>query len=122
MKKIILLMMIMGLTLPGLAPAAGSIAQAKLGKGIVDREIADETSTFALNETAYLWMRVADGEGETITVTWATDGQSFDVPLPVGSNSWRTWSSKKLHVAGEWTVTVTDSAGTTLHQATLTVQ
>ncbi len=122
MKKIILLMIIMGMTLPGLVLAAASIAQAKLGKGIVDREIAGETSTFALNETAYLWMRVADGEGETITVTWATDGQSFEVQLPIGSSSWRTWSSKKLHLAGEWTVTVTDSAGATLHQATLTVQ
>lgn len=122
MKKIILLMIIMGMTLPGLVLAAASIAQAKLGKGIVDREIAGETSTFALNETAYLWMRVADGEGETITVTWATDGQSFEVQLPIGSSSWRTWSSKKLHLAGEWRVTVTDSAGATLHQATLTVQ
>ena len=122
MKKIVLLIMAMCLTLPGLVLAAGAIAQAKLGKGIVDREISDESNSFALNETAYLWMRVVDGEGETITVTWSTDGQSFEVPLPVGSNSWRTWSSKKLHLPGEWTVTVTDVSGATLHQETLTVQ
>ncbi len=122
MKKIVLTMIALCLTLPGVALSAGSIAQAKLGKGIVEREISEETNTFSLNETAYLWMRVVDGEGETITVTWSTGEQSFDVPLPVGSNSWRTWSSKKLHLSGEWTVKVTDSAGATLHEATLTVQ
>lgn len=122
MKKFVFAMVAMCLTLPGLALSAGSISEAKLGKGIVDREISEETSTFALNETAYLWMRVVDGQGETITVTWSAGEQSFEVPLPIGSNSWRTWSSKKLHLPGEWTVTVTDPAGATLHQATLTVQ
>jgi len=122
LKKIVLLMIAMCLALPGLALSAGSVAQAKLGKGIVEREISEETSTYALNETAYLWMRVVDGQGETITVTWSSGGESFEVPLPIGSNSWRTWSSKQLHLAGEWTVTVTDSAGATLHEATLTVQ
>ena len=122
MKKIVLLMIAMCLTLPGLALSAGSVAQAKLGKGIVEREVSEETSAFLLNETAYLWMRVVDGEGETVTVTWSTGEQSFDVQLPIGSNSWRTWSSKKLHLPGEWTVTVADSAGATLYEATLTVK
>ena len=122
LKKIVLLMIAMCLALPGLALSAGSVAQAKLGKGIVEREISEETSAFSLNETAYLWMRVVDGEGETVTVTWSTGEQSSDVQLPIGSNSWRTWSSKKLHLPGEWTVTVADSAGATLYEATLTVQ
>ena len=88
----------MCLTLPGLALSAGSVAQAKLGKGIVEREVSEETSAFSLNETAYLWMRVVDGEGETVTVTWSTGEQSFDVQLPIGSNSWRTLYEATLTV------------------------
>jgi len=122
LKKIVLVVLAFCLSLPMLALSAGSISQAKVGKAIVDREISEETSSFGLNEKAYLWMRVVDGQGETITVTWSTGEQSFDVPLEIGSESWRTWSSKILHIAGEWTVTVTDSSGATLHQSTLTVQ
>jgi hypothetical protein len=75
-----------------------------------------------LEDTGYLWMRVVDGEGETITVNWTNGDQSYDVDLNIGSNSWRTWSSKILYLPGKWTVTVTDSSGATLHQSTLTVQ
>lgn len=122
MKKVLAVIAAFALWMPALVLSATAISEAKLGKGVVDREITEEASAFALNEKAYLWMRVVDGEGETITVTWATGDQSFDVTLDIGSNSWRTWSSKELHIPGEWTVTVVDSTGATLHQSTLTVQ
>lgn len=122
MRKMFAVIAALALWLPALVLSAGSISEVKLGKGVVDREITEETSAFALEETGYLWMRVVDGEGETITVTWATGDQAYAVNLNIGSNSWRTWSSKALHISGEWTVTVTDSAGATLHQSTLTVQ
>ena len=122
LKTVLSICLAFSLSLPVLALAAGSINEAKLGKAIVDREISEETVTFALNETAYLWMRVVDGNGETITVTWSNGSQSYDVSLAIGSDSWRTWSSKILHLAGEWTVTVTDASGATLHQTSLTVQ
>ena len=122
LKTVLSLCLALSLSLPVLVLAAGSINEAKLGKAIVDREISEETGTFALNDTAYLWMRVVDGNGETITVTWSNGSQSYDVSLAIGSDSWRTWSSKILHLAGEWTVTVTDASGATLHQTSLTVQ
>jgi len=122
MRKTIAVLAAFALWLPLSAFSAVSISNAKLGKGIVDREISDETRSFALEETGYLWMRVVDGEGETITVNWTNGDQSYDVDLNIGSNSWRTWSSKILHMPGTWTVTVTDSTGATLHQSTLTVQ
>ncbi len=122
MKRFVAAIVSVFLFVPALAFAAASISEAKIGTGIVDREIAEETSTFALDETAYLWMRVVGGAGETVTVTWSNGDQSFDVPLSIGSDSWRTWSSKVLHLPGEWVVTVTDSSGATLHQSTLTVQ
>ena len=122
MRRIIAMMAAFALFLPLSAYSAVSISTAKLGTDVVDREISGETSSFALEETGYLWMRVMGGEGETITVNWTNGDQSYDVDLNIGSDSWRTWSSKILHVSGEWTVTVTDSAGATLHQSALTVQ
>ena len=122
MRKIIAMVAALALFLPLSAFSAVSITTAKLGTDVVDREISGETSSFALQETGYLWMRVMDGEGETITVNWTNGDQSYDVDLNIGSNSWRTWSSKVLFLPGEWTVTVTDSSGATLHQAALTVQ
>ena len=110
------------LFVPVSAFSAASVSEARIGKGIADREISEESAIFALNETAYVWMRVVGGNGEAVTVTWSNGDQSFDVLLSIGSDSWRTWSSKILHLPGEWTVTVTDAAGATLYQSTLTVQ
>jgi len=121
MKRIVAVVAALALWVPSLVWSA-SIGEAKLGKGIVDREIADEASMFTLDETAYLWMRVVDGENETITVTWTNGDQSFDVNLNIGSNSWRTWSSKVLYLPGQWSVKVTDSTGATLYETTMTVQ
>jgi hypothetical protein len=122
MRRIIAMVAAFALFLPLSAFSAVSISKAKLGTDVVDREISGETSTFVLEETGYLWMRVVGGQGETITVNWTNGDQSYDVDLNIGSDSWRTWSSKILHVSGEWTVTVTDSAGATLHESALTVQ
>ena len=122
MKRFVAAIVSLLLFVPVLAFSAASISEAKIGKGIADREISEESATFALNETAYVWMRVVGGNGEAVTVTWSNGDQSFDVLLSIGSDSWRTWSSKILHLPGEWTVTVTDAAGTTLYQSTLTVQ
>ena len=110
------------LWVPVLAWSAATISEAKLGKGIIDREITEETNFFAVNGTAYLWMRVTDGAGEAITVTWRHGAEEYPVTLSIGSNSWRTWSSKVLHLAGEWSVAVTNSTGTTIYETTLTVQ
>ena len=37
--------------------AAGSlqVAEAKLGKGVQDRQITEEATTFAVNDKVYLW-------------------------------------------------------------------
>ena len=122
MKRFVAAIVSLLLFVPVSAFSAASISEAKIGKGIADREISEESAIFALNETAYVWMRVVGGNGEAVTVTWSNGDQSFDVLLSIGSDSWRTWSSKILHLPGEWTVTITDAAGATLYQSTLTVQ
>jgi len=122
MKRLVTVVCAVALWMPLLAWSEASIAEAKLGTEIVDRQLSGETSTFTLNEKAYLWMRVTGGEGEDITITWKHGADEYPVTLSIGSNSWRTWSSKILHLAGEWSVTVTNAAGAKIFETTLTVQ
>ncbi len=97
------------------------VSEAKLGKGVQNRQIADETTTFAVNEKAYLWLRVTGGPGD-LKVTWSIADHSDSVPLKIGGSPWRTWANKTLWQAGEWKVTVTDSADKVLKEMTFQVQ
>jgi Protein of unknown function (DUF2914) len=122
MKKIFATFIAVALLVPALASSAGKVAEVKTGKSIAERKIADESTTFSLGEQAYLWLKVEGAAGETLIVTWTHGDQSFPVTLNVGGTPWRTWSSKKLHLAGEWTVTVTDTAGAKLNESKITVK
>lgn len=122
MKKLLAAFAMLALFVPALAFAQNLVTDAKLGRNVVDREITDETTTFAVGEKAYLWLRVEGGTGETLKVIWKTGDQEYPVDLRIGGSPWRTWATKTLHLAGDWTVTVTDAAGNTLNEATLKVQ
>jgi len=122
MKKLFAAFAVLVLFVPAMAFAQNLVTDAKLGRNVVDREITDETNTFAVGEKAYLWLRVEGGTGETLTVTWANSDLEFPVDLSIGGSPWRTWATKTLHLPGEWTVKVTDAAGNTLNETTLTVQ
>jgi hypothetical protein len=98
------------------------VVEAKLGKGVQDRQITEEASSFAVNEKAYLWLRVSGGPADPIQVTWKAGEHTDTVPLNVGGPTWRTWSSKTLWMAGDWTVTVTDAGGQVLQEVAFTVQ
>jgi len=99
-----------------------TITEAKLGKGVQDREIIDETTTFALNDRVYLWLKVTGGPADSITVTWKTGDQTYSSKLNIGGSSWRTWSYKTAYTAGDWTVTVTDADGNVLKEMSFKVE
>ncbi len=122
MKKLLAAFAMLALFVPALAFAQNLVTDAKLGRNVVDREVTDETTTFAVGEKAYLWLRVEGGTGETLTVVWKVNDLGFPVDLRIGGSPWRTWATKTLHIAGDWTVTVTDAAGNTLNEVTLKVQ
>ena len=122
MKKLLVLCAMLGLFVPALAFPAGKVTEAKLGKSVVDRRITEETTAFAPGEKAFLWLKVEDAAGESLTVTWQVDGHSYPATLAIGGTPWRTWASKTLHIAGEWTVTVTDAAGATLNESRFVVK
>jgi hypothetical protein len=102
---------------------AGSlqVAEAKLGKGVQDRKITEEATTFAIDDKVYLWLKVAGGPAE-LKVNWKVDDQTDTVTLKIGGNPWRTWSTKTAFKAGDWTVTVTDAGGQVLKEIKFTVQ
>ena len=122
MKKLLTTLAMLALFVPALAFAQNLVTDAKLGRNVVDREVTDETTSFAVGEKAYLWLRVEGGTGETLKVVWRNNDQEYPVNLSIGGSPWRTWATKTLHIAGDWTVTVTDAAGNTLNEVALKVQ
>ena len=103
------------------ATAGLTVVDAKLGKGVQNREIVGETASFAVNEKAYLLLRVTGGPGE-LEVTWSHGDHSETIPLNVGGNPWRTWANKTLWTAGDWKVTVTDGDGQMLEEISFQVR
>ncbi len=99
-----------------------AVAAAKLGREVVDREIVDETSTFAMNERVYLWLKVTGAADDSVTVTWKHDDLTYDYTLTIGGSPWRTWAYKTAWKAGDWMVTVTDSDGNVLKEMTFKVE
>ncbi|MFQ5798093.1 MAG: DUF2914 domain-containing protein [Bacteroidota bacterium] len=98
------------------------VAEAKLGKDVVDREIADETSTFAVNDRVYLWLKVTGGSADSVAVTWKHEDLSYSYTLKIGGSPWRTWAYKTAWKAGDWTVIVTDSDDNVLKEMNFKVE
>jgi hypothetical protein len=96
--------------------AAGSlqIAEAKLGTNVENRELTGEDSTFALNSKVFLWMKVTGGASDQISVIWKNGEMTHSTTLMIGGSPWRTWATKTATKAGEWSVSVTDTAGNVL--------
>jgi hypothetical protein len=98
------------------------VEEAVLGTGVEDRMIVGEAKEFMLNEKVYLWLKVAGGPAEDLTVTWKSGGMSYDTKLNIGGSPWRTWAYKTAAFTGAWTVTVTDASGKLLQELTFTVK
>ncbi|HEX7047897.1 MAG TPA: DUF2914 domain-containing protein [Gammaproteobacteria bacterium] len=109
------------------AGAEPEVARAQFTSKVENREPVDEVSQEfqAEQEPLYFFTEVKNAAGETITHRWMHNGEVVaEVPLQVGSDSWRTWSSKEFipEWEGEWTVEVVDSQGNTLVEESVTVQ
>jgi hypothetical protein len=67
---------------------------------------------------------VVDHANTSIVHEWHHDGVlEAEVELNVGSNSWRTYSSKQIHhmATGDWTVRVVNTNGEQLAEHPFTV-
>jgi DUF2914 family protein len=111
------------LSLPLVLQAEGlQVVDAKLGKGVQDRQITEEATTFAVNDKVYLWLKIAGGPADGVKVNWKLGDKVEPYTLKVGGNPWRTYASKTAYKPGEWTVTVTDANDQVLKEMKFTVQ
>lgn len=85
-----------------------------------------ETAPLSTNELLF-FTAIQDGNGEQLHHIWSYNGNPIaDVPLAVGSDYWRTWSSKSfagldLAPGGQWQVKVSTESGCQLGTWTLTL-
>jgi len=98
------------------------LVDAKLGKDVKDKMIADEDTIFALNSKVFLWLKLSGGANEEITVTWKHATVTHETKLTVGGSPWRTWAVKTAYKTGDWSVTVTDKEGKVLKEMNFKVQ
>jgi hypothetical protein len=97
------------------------VKEAKLGKGVENRLLTEESTAFATNSKIYLWMKLSGGTGN-VTVTWKNGTHTHSNELAVSGNPWRTWAYATAYYPGNWTVSVTDDKGTSLKEMAFTVQ
>lgn len=124
MKKLfpLLVLVASGFTLPSASAEGLQVADAKLGKGVQDRNITEEATTFAVNDKVFLWVKLTGGGSDAVKVSWKVGDATDTVTLKVGGSPWRTWSSKTAWKAGDWTVTITDASDQVLKELKFTVQ
>jgi hypothetical protein len=124
MKKLIPLLVLIasGFLLPAASAEGLQVADAKLGKGVQDRNITEEATTFAVNDKVYLWVKLTGSGSDAVKVNWKVGDSTDTVTLKVGGSPWRTWSSKTAWKAGDWTVTITDASDQVLKELKFTVQ
>ena len=107
---------------PQQTPAGGiQIEDAKLGKEIKNKQIADETSEFALNDKVYLWVKTTGGSGQSLVVSWKNGDQVTKRNMAIGGSPWRSWGYKIASLPGNWTVTIADLKGTVLKELSFKV-
>jgi hypothetical protein len=124
-----------GLLIPALAFAetvtdnsCPTLVSAAFTTAVEEREPLAQLTTAPLSVNELLFFTaIQDGNGEQLHHTWSYNGEPIvDVPLAVGSDYWRTWSSKTfagldLAPGGQWQVNVSTESGCELGNWTLTL-
>jgi len=109
---------------PAAAPSTATV-EAVLARSVVDRAPQDTGTAFPDSVgTLVLWMRVTDGNGQTLHHVWFHGGdQVGDVPLTIGGSPWRSWSRKSIpaDAKGAWHVEIRDEAGNVIKRVDFTV-
>jgi hypothetical protein len=108
------------------AAAASSVSiEAVLTRNVVDRQPADSATSFLPDVgQIVLWMRATGAEGQVLHHVWFHgESELGNVPLTIGSPSWRSWTRKTISpdMTGAWHVEIRDAAGTVLKRIDFTI-
>ncbi|PLX78929.1 MAG: hypothetical protein C0615_03115 [Desulfuromonas sp.] len=126
--RLIYLLAMVALLLPTAVFAADSPEIMRCGfcTSIEEREPVDTPETIEQGQqTAYFFTEVANGSGQSLTHKWYfNDVPIAEIPLKVGTDRWRTWSTKQVwHLTpGTIKVQVSDTGGKILAEETITIQ
>jgi len=108
--------------LKNLAKSNRYVARAQLTRAIQGREPMDKLSDVLYTDQnitrLYYFTELQHLRGQRITHQWEYQGKVMArIPFRIGSNRWRTYSSKRLNksMLGNWQVVVTDEHGRVLH-------
>ena len=96
----------------------GVVARAQFTREIRNLEPIDAVFTLTNDVTRIAYFtEIHDMAGQTVVHRWEYDGRIIlEVPIEVGSDRWRAYSTKTLPPSwtGEWKVSVVDAEGHTL--------
>lgn len=106
------------------------ISRSRLSYLVENREPVEEKKEFLLNERAYFFNEFVEVGNETkkINHKWyhfdkeGNKNLIATVTLDIRGKRWRTWSSKKLYLKGEWQVEVEDNNGNVILTENLKVK
>jgi len=127
MKQLVLVLIALTMLVPVPVIAAGdaSVSRAVFTTSLNDREPANDLQTVPYGEkTVYFFTEVLNASGSSVTHLWTyNDIEIARIKLNIGSDQWRTWSSKQIwHLTpGEIKVQVLDPDNMILAEKTLTI-
>lgn len=92
------------------AECALTLPRAGFADAIVEREPVGDGS--GASERLWFFTEVAGGAGDTLHHQWRVDGHDdVRVPLTIGADRWRTWSSRRVLPGERLTVRVFSASG-----------
>jgi len=105
---------------------AADVAEIGVGTSVENRTLLEPGSEFSISDgRVFCLTRVTGAAGTTVQHVWKRNGEEVAVvSLSVGSDNWRTWSSKLLipGMEGDWSVSVLDSQGKRLGETEFRVR
>jgi len=126
MKRIVVALLAGMLLVPSLGWAI-EVAESALARKVEQRQPVDVmTEVPADIGRLYCFTRLVGADSETRVVhVWSWEGREMArVELPVRSNNWRTWSSKRIlpEWSGAWTISILDAEGNLLKEIAFQVR
>jgi len=105
---------------PALEPVSPSaVKRASFATAISHREPVDSVESLGNDhDRVFFFTEIVGAKGRKLTHRWEHGGEVMaEVPISVGSNRWRAYSSKQLLDGwlGEWKVSVVDETGQVVH-------